>query len=795
MVIPVETDPAVVRALKWGVHKVGGWTLVSLLLLMVAMTSLATQVSRIVRELDFVLLWAVAALAVLVGWALAKSPFPGRLAAVLACILGAEGIFTYIGRLGAALVSLAAVLADLAWETVIWWWHGPPPDATPLALVLTQLWDQASTLLIRIRDWSSALVSGRAAFDPLAAALVWSLVLWVLSAWAAWAVRRHYQPLPALAPAGAFLATALFIVGGDPSSLLIVLAALLLLMPLTVQHAREHRWQASGIDFSLGIREDLAMVSIPLALLVVGAAAIAPLISVRHVVEYVQSLTKGQADMARGPIGRSLGLVPQPGTPTPFDLARAPGLPRSHLLGSGRELSKEVVMLVSTGDLAPGLPDMVAAHMSPPSYYWRGYSYDIYTGSGWLSDRTQTIAYAAGEQAVFDPAGRAASANRPVPVAEPGYRTVRQSVKLVGKTDNALYVAGRLVTADHDYSIAWRNSADMFGANIGATAYRADSLLSTVSEEELRAAGTDYPEWILDSYLQLPERLPTRVRSLALDLTATASNPYDRALAIESYLRTYEYSLNVTVPPVRQDVADYFLFDLKKGYCDYYATAMVVLARAAGMPARLVMGYASGSYDSMAGQYVVTEADAHSWPEIYFPHHGWIEFEPTAGRPPIRRPAKEAPPPAAGKTPPMEPLVPARLWSNWLWLPAGLALLAVAWGVWSAVDGLRLYWLSPPAMAATLYARLQRHGRRLDVPIRAGDTPYEFAESLTRRMADRAQKRRWGTFLSPAAQEVRSLADLYVRTSYSPRLPDPDERVRAVQVWRRLQRRLWLARL
>ncbi len=795
MVIPVETDPFVMRALKWGVHKVGGWTLISLLLLVVAMTNLATQIGRIVRELDLALLWSVAAMAVLVGWALARSPFPGRLAAIVACVLGAEGIFIYIGRLGAVLLLLAEMLARLVWETLGWWWHGPPPDAAPLMLAWAQLWAQASTLLIRLRDWSSALVSGRAAFDPLAAALVWCMVLWILSAWAGWAVRRRHQPLPALAPAGAFLATVLFVVGGDPSSLLMVLAVTLLLMPLTAQHARERRWQASGIDFSLGIREDLAMVSIPLALFVVGTAAVAPLISVRHIVEYVQSLTKGQADVARGPVGSSLGLVPQPGTPTPFDLARAPGLPRSHLIGSGRELSEEVVMLVSTGDLPAGLPDMVAVRMAPPSYYWRGYTYDIYTGSGWLSNGTQTIGYAAGEQAAFDLAARAANANQPVPVTEPGYRTVRQSVKIVGKTDNALYVAGRLVTADHDYSIAWRNSADIFGANIGATAYRADSLLSTISEEELRIAGTDYPEWILASYLQLPDDLPTRVRSLALDLTASASNPYDRALAIESYLRTYEYTLAVTVPPLRQDVADYFLFDLKKGYCDYYATAMVVLARAAGLPARLVMGYASGSYDSIAGHYVVTEADAHSWPEIYFPHHGWVEFEPTAARAPIRRPAKEAPLLAAGKTPRMEPLVPPRFWSNWLWLPASLALLAVVWGVWSAVDGLRLYWLSPSAMAATLYARLQRHGRRLDVPLHAGDTPYEFAESLTRRVADRAQKRRWGTLLSPAAQEVRSLADLYVRTSYSPRLPDPDERVRAVQIWRRLQRRLWLARL
>jgi transglutaminase-like putative cysteine protease len=781
--------------MQWVGRTVGWWTLASLLLLMLAMTNLAAQMGHIVRELDLGLLWSVATIAVLVGWALARSPFPERLSAILALILGAEGIFIYVGRLGAAFVSLAEVLAGLAWQALGWWWNGPPPDATPLVLALTRLWSQANTLLVRMRDWSSSLVSGGAAFDPLAAALVWSMVLWVLAAWAAWAVRRRYQPLPALAPTGAFLATALFLVGGDPSSLLMVLAVTLLLMPLAGQRARERRWQTSGIDFSLGIREDLAMAAIPLALFVVGVAAVAPFVSVRHVVEFVQSLTKGQADVARGPVGSSLGLVPQLGTPSPFDVARSPGLPRSHLLGSGQELSKEVVMVVSTGDLPPGPPEIVSASISPPSYYWRGYTYDVYTGYGWRSSGTQTIGYAAGEQAAFEAEERTANASRPVPAVEAGYRTVRQSVKVVGKTDNLLYVAGKLVTADHDYSVAWRNSTDIFGANIGAAAYRADSLLTTVSEEELRSAGSDYPEWIRSPYLALPEDLPTRVRELALDLTATAPTPYDRAQAIEGYLRTYEYTLDVTVPPAHRDVADYFLFDLKKGYCDYYATAMVVLARAAGMPARLVMGYASGSYDAYAAQYVVTEADAHSWPEIYFPHYGWIEFEPTAGRPPIVRPAKEAPPAVAGRSRLLEPLVSTRFWPSWLWLPAGLVLLAVAWGIWSAADGLRLYWLSPPAMAATLYGRLQRHGRRLDVPIRAGDTPYEFAESLTKRMADRAQKRRWGTLLSPAAQEVRSLADLYVRTSYSPRLPDPDERVRAVQVWRRLSRRLWLARL
>ena len=104
-----------------------------------------------------------------------------------------------------------------------------------------------------------------------------------------------------------------------------------------------------------------------------------------------------------------------------------------------------------------------------------------------------------------------------------------------------------------------------------------------------------------------------------------------RLLAIEAYLRTISYTLDVPAPPLDRDVADYFLFDLRRGYCDYFATAMVVLARSVGIPARLVTGYASGGYDVISAQFVVLEKDAHSWVEVYFPSYGWVEFEPTSG--------------------------------------------------------------------------------------------------------------------------------------------------------------------
>ena len=101
-------------------------------------------------------------------------------------------------------------------------------------------------------------------------------------------------------------------------------------------------------------------------------------------------------------------------------------------------------------------------------------------------------------------------------------------------------------------------------------------------------------------------------------------------MAIESALRRLPYTLDVPAPPADRELTSWFLFDLKQGYCDYFATAMVVLARLNGIPARLAVGYTMGQFDPQRGDYRVTELNAHSWPELYFPGHGWIPFEPTS---------------------------------------------------------------------------------------------------------------------------------------------------------------------
>lgn len=139
-------------------------------------------------------------------------------------------------------------------------------------------------------------------------------------------------------------------------------------------------------------------------------------------------------------------------------------------------------------------------------------------------------------------------------------------------------------------------------------------------------------------YTQLPEALPLRVRELANEIVEGKENRYAKVRAIENFFSVngFKYETkNVAVPVEEEDYVDQFLFDTKKGYCDNFSTSMVVLLRAAGIPARWVKGYTSGEYvesiDGTRNKYEITNNNAHSWVEVYFPHSGWVTFEPTIG--------------------------------------------------------------------------------------------------------------------------------------------------------------------
>ena len=165
--------------------------------------------------------------------------------------------------------------------------------------------------------------------------------------------------------------------------------------------------------------------------------------------------------------------------------------------------------------------------------------------------------------------------------------------------------------------------------------YSMTSFVSLATVEDLREAPAVYSGYMKDHYLQLPADLPHRVRDLAANVTAGADNPMDKALAVQDFMRSdaFEYTQDIKAPPRGADGVDHFLFNTRAGYSDYYASSMAVIMRAAGVPARLAAGYAAGEDVEGTDFRAVKDSDSHSWVQVYFPGHGWIDFEPTPAWP------------------------------------------------------------------------------------------------------------------------------------------------------------------
>jgi transglutaminase-like putative cysteine protease len=160
--------------------------------------------------------------------------------------------------------------------------------------------------------------------------------------------------------------------------------------------------------------------------------------------------------------------------------------------------------------------------------------------------------------------------------------------------------------------------------------YEADSDMAKPTEEELRSAGASLPP-VATSYLQLPPTLDARIPRLAAQIAGSATNNYDKAAALEVYLKThYGYTLQLLRTPVADPLSN-FLFVRKQGHCEYFASSMAVMLRTLHIPSRVVNGFRSDEFNDVTGNYVVRAKNAHSWVEAYFPGYGWTTFDPTPG--------------------------------------------------------------------------------------------------------------------------------------------------------------------
>jgi transglutaminase-like putative cysteine protease len=745
-----------------------GEKFVTLLLMFILLTAAAAGVTAVLTGPDWTSLWESLLIGLLVGWVLAILRLSAWRSALLVAGLGLLFCLLFAGGLNGKVLAVFEELFRLAGNLPIWQKSGEI-SLSPLGSAGQQMVSATSVVLSRVFVWVSDLIAGQAVFDPVAAGIVWSLVVWLVAAWAGWSVEAGYSALIAVLPAlGVNLATLSY--GRSNSVTIYLLLGLTLVLIAMVQYTHQQQgWEQTRVAYPQHKGRQIGYASLLIAVGLVILSVILSSISLKRI---AQLAARPGASGGSG-LAKSLGIQAPPPTPSSFSNVASPGLPRELLIGSGPELSYEQVMSVNVTNLT----SLVQTGQLPP-LYWRSFTYDIYTGHGWSTSPTTQTQYPPGQ---------------PIqPSQLPYHQLIQEEISPVPGQEGTIYAAGEPISVDIATTAAWRSTNDLFGLQTSGSSYTVNSLIPLASEDTLRAAGQDYPAWVKQRYLALPAEVTSRVKGLAIQLTAAEPTPYDRARAIEQYLRsTFPYTTDVPYPPANQDLVDYFLFDLRKGYCDYYASAMVVLARAAGLPARLATGYANGTYNLNSKRFIVTQADAHSWVEVYFPGTGWVLFEPTAGSPELKRSAQPPQPPTPSVTPVKAPPSPGSA------LPIGaigayiaVGLLALGGFLWAIYDEIFLGQLQPRPAAAEIFRRIWRYGRFFKAVYQNGQTPYEYLAVFTASLETVAPGR-------PAAvrritTQVETITQRIVRLSYRPTEAGEAAKAEIVSQWKPLR---WQLRL
>jgi transglutaminase-like putative cysteine protease len=767
------------RFLTWSVKRIGQRTLLQLACLWAIQANISLALSSLTRGLDaWSLLWP-ALWALIAGWLLARSAWRGAISAVI--LIGLGSLAAWMTAAGALLDLLLAAAATF--QALRAW------DAALLLPALAGLSDSIQAVVQAVSAW----VAGSKNEHLLALTFLWAWIVWLLAAWSAWAVRRLGNSLLAALPTGVILAASLSYTRANPLLIAPFLAVTLLLICLLEFNRQQTRWQDQRLDYSDELAFDAAFSASAAVLAVLIGSALLSFISIRGFGAYISRLV-AEPNRRLAQAADALGLEPvrdQGGGLGSLSglyqqAAGQASLPRRHLLGSGPELSRQAVMTVQTDDPQAG---------PHPAYYWRALTYDVYTGQGWETSAIQWIQARARQLA-----GTAdAAAALELITNQPATRRLRQTVTLRPAVTGVVHVAGSLYRLDRQASLALRSDQDLFAASLDSSIFTAESFLRIPDRQALLVSGVDYPAWIAERYLQLPAKLPPRLQTLAREIAASAATPYEKASAIESYLRRIPYTLDLDAPPRDRDVVDYFLFDLRTGYCDYYATSMVVLLRSLGIPARLVVGYAAGSYQSSQNHYLVTEADAHSWPEAYFPAIGWVEFEPTGSRPSIPRLQNAAQAGLAVQPPsPNNPASGQLILTALAWIGGAAGLLALLPVAWSFLEERRLSRMPPLESITAIFDRLRRQAKRLQVPILPGMTPAEYSLALAERLSNLEGKERAAESRASARTELGAIADGYARSIYSASPPTTADQQAVLGSWKRLRTRLlraWARRL
>ena len=464
--------------------------------------------------------------------------------------------------------------------------------------------DKLTHFAILVNNWITQVLAGEAASDPTVFVLFLGASVWCATFVGSFVLARNGRIWDAVIFNGACLVinVSVALTNLYPDLIVFTLAVLVLLVRIHIVNLQE-RWVRQNIVPSGEMDWRLLRGGLTWTAVLVIMSLVTPRVGAAEVLNGAWSTFEGPYHSVEAEWQRFFAGVSGPSR------IRGVSFSDSIRLGQAPNLGDRVVMTVE----------------APAGHFWRAVTYDFYTGAGWRtteSDKADKITLPTADREAF-----------------------QARFDIIVPHSNILFGANEPQKVDVPYQFytgsdkTYSTSLHALNRSQAAGTYTVTSLVSTADKQTLRKAAATYPDYIKAKYLQLPSTLPPRVKSLAHSLLDNIPNAYDKAETLENFLRSppYSYSPQVKATPPGKDPIEYFLFDLKQDFCEYFASAMVVMLREAGVPARLVEGFTTGAYDSASNAYVVKEQDAHAWVEVYFPQYGWIEFEPTPSQPPFPR--------------------------------------------------------------------------------------------------------------------------------------------------------------
>ncbi len=478
-------------------------------------------------------------------------------------------------------------------------------------------------LLIRLFDSFSFFAQNQPVYDTLFFVTLSSVGFWIVGLHAGYQFARHRNFLNIVIPAGLVM---LIIQIYDPwvplrawGLAVYIFVALVMLGRLNFLNNKIN-WKIKHVFLTSDTEWDLSRGAFTFAAIAVFIAWALP-----GVLTSVKPITKTWNDFI-DPITERLSDAVI-ALDAPYGTSISNDFYGSNLsLGSNAPISDTAVFFVTVDQI----------ELAPVRYYWRGRVYDQYIDGQW-STTSETRQH-------FDPES---DGLKPIDSFE--QNVAGFTITMNFPKQNLLYAPAETVWIDHEGSLATSPAGDLDQeiiawladpALVAGNSYQVSAIIANPSINDLREAGTEYPRWVMDRYLQIPQEIETQLNEHAERITVGSVTPYDKAQAITTYLRNeIEYTTQLTEsPPNDEDPLLWVLFEYKKGFCMYSASAEVLMLRTLGIPARMAVGFAEGEFDLQRGRYTVARFNSHAWPEVYFPGIGWVEFEPTGNQDPLNRP-------------------------------------------------------------------------------------------------------------------------------------------------------------